>query len=307
MKALKITLISVAIAAIVALSILWISKSIKPIEPPLPPSNPFTNEINTLIDDSLSNMPAGAFCHSLYKNIQDRINIYYRDTMFSSNATDNERWRNNLQEKLYENYVVKFIEQAHHIFSKSSWDKQDRSFIAAEGRMLTASPYLEQGSKIALKLDTINKAIKKYNEIASFIALCENFSFEDYSLNTAYPEMSDKVDRANSYLNSNMDNLYVNRCTSLKDDLRCITETLFRKHADYLGIKISRYGDTYSQYSVRSDYQRVVYVPLYNQVQTLATNSAYSSISQSFKDRTVDNLNDRLEKFSSDALNYFSN
>lgn len=305
MKALKITLITVVVVAIVALSIFWIFKRITPPSPPLQ-TNIFTEEINTLIDDSLSNMPAGVFCHDLYKSIHDRTNNYYRDTMFSNNVTDNERWRDNLQEKLYETYVVKFIEQANHLFARNIWDKKDRNFIAAEGSTLAASPYLEQGSEIALRLDTIDKAIKKYNEIDNFIDDCNGFAFSDYSLNADYPSMSDKINRAESYL-SNMGNSYVNHCTSLKDNLRGIAETLFRKHADYINNKIALHGNTYRQYSTRSEYIREVYDPLSSQIESFASNSTYNSLSSSYKDKIVNNLNETLKRLSTESLNHFNN
>lgn len=301
MKAIKIILPIVVLAIIGFFVVRWIINDDPPPEVK-PPTNPYTDRIEKEID-SINKLPNTAFCHQFYKDVEYRINDYFKQGFLGQSEGDNTQWHDILSKDLYSAYATKFVDQAMYVFSNSEWKGNDLNFIRSEVKSLKSSTYLEQNSPIAQSFETINNILKKYDEINSFISSCNSFYFSDYELATTYPDVSDKIKKSTNYIANNLDNTYVNNCARLKEELSNIPMTLFIKHINYLEQKIIKNGIRYKEFSRQSNYNSVIYQPLRNQIDAL-DNDVYGIDYYDFN-TGYDQLYDLLTKYNQEATRYY--
>ena len=267
-----------------------------------PPTNQFTARIESEID-SLNKIPSNVFCQKLYKDIQYQITDNHKHGFLGKNENDNNQWKEILSKNLYSAYAPKFLEQAMNVFKNSVWKKDDINFIRIEIKTLQNSDYLEQGSPIANSFKDINAVLEKYNEISDFIFSCNNFSFSDSSIETPFPDVSDKIKKSHAYLNNDLDNSYVNNCSYLKDGLRDVPQKLLIKHTSYISSKITSNLVKYKIYSLQSDYSKNMYDPLKSQIDAMS-NDVYG-VSQNIFDYDYNSLIKQLGDLNMEATEYF--
>ncbi len=179
-------------------------------------------------------MSANVFCQNFYKDIQYHIADYHKQGFLGNNESDNNQWKEILSKNLYSAYAPKFADQAMYVFNGLEWETADLNVIRNEVKILKNSSYLQQGSQVAIKFKEIDSILKKYDEIADFISLCNNFSYSPDGMSDGFPDVSDKIQRSRAYLSNSLDNSYVNNCARLKDGLREIPKKLFDEHVNYL-------------------------------------------------------------------------
>lgn len=275
MTKVKIITALVVVGFIVFFLVKSIVQSPKDVAIERPPTNQFTTRIEKEID-SLSKAPITVFCKQSYEDIRYRINDYYKQKFLGETAKDNEQWKEILSKNLYTAYAPKFAEQALYVFNGSEWLTTDLNFIRKEVNVLQRSNYLEGGSTVDSSFSTIRTVLSKYDEIAGFVAGCNSFTYSDYAIASHFPlsEVSEKIQRAVTYISNELDNVYVNNCTRLKDGLRGVPEKLFGKHFNYMDSKIRNNSDRFRIYDYQSDYSKEIYIPLKTQVEEL-TNEVY--------------------------------
>lgn len=267
MKAIKIILVIVVLAVISFFVYKWLDSS--PVPPPPPsPKNLFTKRIEKEID-SLGRFSTKFFCPKLYQDILYHITDYHKQGLFGKSANDNEQWKDILQKNLYSVYAPKFVEQAMYVFNGSDWKIDHLKFIRSEVKKLQKSSYLERNSSVDSLFRNIHRILKKYDEIANFIAATNNLSFSDYELSARFPDVSDKVQKASAYLANKLDNYHVNNCVRLKNGLNQVPQSLFKAHIAYLEHKIDHWSGQYSNYSSQSEYSENLYEPLKSEIEAL--------------------------------------
>jgi hypothetical protein len=305
MKAVKIILAIAVIAAIGFITWKWLA-GVEPPPPPPPPDNQFTAQIEKELD-SLSKAPDDRFCKEFYNELSYHIDDYYKNSRFSENQPENERWRDNFLKNLHSIYSDRFIGQAFYVFNGSQWDIPDLRFIIDEYKILRNSPLLEKNSPVDKKLTEIQQIINKYNEIASFVTDCRSFSCTSYGLSDKFPvsEVETKISRARTYLNNRLDNTYVNNCSRLKEEVKTVPLILFNKHAGYLNEKIKYWSGRYTKCETQSDYANTLYTPLNGEINSMS-NSIYNVEVSVFDDR-YQRLTDLLKTDSRNAYNHFKN
>jgi len=269
MKALKISLAVIVVAAIGAGTLFWI-QSTKPPEKLKAPNNQFTLKIEREIDE-LKVKPDSEFCKDFYNLVAYHINDFYKQNRFGSNQSENDQWKENLEKNLYSAYVEKFINQAKTVFRGSQWKPDDLKFIQSEKNELKKYKFLVVGSPVDKEFATIQTALNKYNEIVSFISSCESYSFSETDLSDRFPvaDVQSEISRAKSLLSSRLENDFVNNCTRLHDGLNDIPHVLFNKHVWYLDNKISYWSGLYSNYTSQSDYSYNLYKPIKAEIDVL--------------------------------------
>ena len=236
-------------------------------------SNSFDSGIQHEID-SLKNFPENVFCEKLYKEIQYKIDQDAKLSLLDSNQQNNDQQKENLSKNLYSAYASKFIDQSMYVFNHSDWNKDDINFISNQVKELQSSSYLEQGSPVANAFNTILVTLGKYDEISDFISSCDSFTCYAASVDSSFPNVSDKLAKAKDYLNNNLDNNYVNNCNHLKEALVDIPKNLFLNHVKYIQDKMTYINDlsTYKNYNSQPDYVNNMYTPLRSQIDSLANN-----------------------------------
>jgi len=307
MKALKISLAVIVVAAIVAGILFWIQGTEDP-ETVKDDKNAFTTQIELEID-SLKSKPDSKFCKDYYVKVAADINSFYKPLpptypygRFGKTQSDNDQWKENLEKNLYSAYVDKFINQAKTVFRGSQWKPDDLKFIQAEKNELKKSKLLVAGSPVDKEFATIQTALNKYNEIVSFISSCESFSDSKKDLTNTFPhaDTQSKITRAKSLLSNRLENNFVNNCTRLHDGLNDIPQVLFTKHVMYLDNKIDYWSELYSNYKSQSDYSNNLYKPLKAQIEAL-DNEIYKV---SNFDREYDRLTKKWSADNTKAYNF---
>ncbi len=301
MKSVKIILGVSVLAIIVFFVLKWFVDIDKPPPPPLP-INQQTEFIETEID-SLKKIPDNVFCQNFYLEIQACINDYHNDKTLGDSKSDNDQWKEILSKNLYSAYAPKFAEQAMSVFTHSEWNSANLSFIRSEERTLQSSSYLDASSPVASSFKTIREILAKYDEITGFISTCNSFSYSSLGLNDHFPDVSDKISKSRTYLENDLDNIYVNNCTRLKNELIQIPKNLFDIHISYLSQKINYYGGRYTEYRFQSDYSSNIYTPLRDQVYEL-NNEMYHIDDTDFNDGYYE-LGEALKKYNSQAYDYY--
>lgn len=277
-----------------------------------PPENQFTKRVEQEID-SLGNLPVNAFCHESYSAIKYRIDDFHRQQFFDTDVKNNDRWQEILSKNLYSAYAQKFVQQAYHVFDATAWAPDKLRFIGKEVKILKQSALLEKNSEIDNKFSEIQHILNKYYEIAGFISTCSNFKYSIYDLSAEFPDMSNKIEKANRYLANNLDNPTVNHCTRLKDELKKIPQILLGEHYRYLYRKIKEYHklDTNGDYHFKDTYptQKLyvdkVYHPLEKQIYAL-DNDVYH-VDETVFNRVYNRLYHYLEKSSDAVYQYYDN
>lgn len=279
MKKLKIALVIIVVAAIVTGIIVWIQSIQDPDIVP-PPKNSFTAKIEQGIEE-LKAKPDNQFCKGFYKEVASNINEFYKPLppkypygRFGKTQSENDQWKENLERNLYAAYAEKFIKQAKFVFRGSQWNPDDLKFIQAEKIELKKSKLLVAGSPVDNEFTSIQSALNKYNEIVSFISSCKGFGYSETELSARFPiaDVQSKITRAASLLRNRLENEFVNNCTRLHDELKEISQVLFKKHVLYLDNKINNWSEMYSNYGSQSDYSNNLYRPLKAEIEALDNN-----------------------------------
>ncbi len=268
-----------------------------------PQKNLYTTRINNEIE-SLKKMPVNVYCPKFYKDIQYRINDYHTQKFLGNSANDNDQWHEILLKNLYSAYASKFLTQANFTFINSEWKTNDLKIISSELQMLRSSPYLEQNSPIANSFNVLNEIVRKYDEINIFIFNCNNFAYSNYNLNVQFPNMKDKIQKANNLLKNRLDNIYVNNCSRLKVGLKDIPNKLFEKHVFYLTKKINENGTRYTEFPSQLDFSNSIYTPLKTELDSL-NNDIYSINENTFQ-KEYTKLYELLSYYNRNATNYFN-
>jgi hypothetical protein len=306
MKALKISLAVIVLAAIIFIVWKWIIVSPPP-PPPPPPKNEVTRRIGQVID-SIRKLPDSKFCEAFYKEITYHIDSYFKEGRLGVNPSDtlgNRQNKENFTKNLYSVYVEKFISQAFYVLNRSEWKIDDLNFIRSEYQTLRKSKLLEKGSPVDKEFAKIQSVFSKYDEIVAYISACKNFSHPVSGLDNRFPasDMQNKISQAVTYLNNSLGNAYVNHCTRLRDGLKEIPQVLFSVHVKYLDNKIDRYSNRYSNCTSQSDYANTLYKPLKSEIDAL-DNDIYNVANF---DSEYKRLLDKWKTDSQEAYKYFSN
>lgn len=304
MKAIKISLAVLVIAAIAYFTIQSFASTDEVGEIQQGP-NSFIEKIQQEIGE-ITRKPDDKFCKDYYTEVAYHIDDYHKNSKFSSNPSDNDQWKNNLSKQLYSAYAEKFIKQAFYVFNRSEWSNSDLNFIRNEYKALQSSSLLERGSPVDQKFNEIQTIFRKYDEIRSFIADCNKFSFpgSESSLQDKFPvdNVKSKIEQSNAYLSRRLDNPYVNNCTRLRDELKTIPQSLFSKHVWYLDQKIRSWSGFYMEYSSQSSYHNQLFTPLREEINAL-DNSIYNA--PGF-DSEYTRLRNRLDADAIKAYDYFN-
>lgn len=269
MKALKISLAVIVVAAIGTGVFLGIQYIIDP-PPPPPAKNQFIAKIEQEIEQ-LKQKPDNKFCKDYYNEVAFHINDYYKQNRFGNNQSENDQLKENLSKNLYAAYADKFIKQAFYVFRGSEWKVDDLKFIRSEYQTLRKSSLLEKGSTVDKEFTKIQTIFDKYDEIVALISSCKGFAFSGTALSNRFPiaDVQSKIARAADYRKNNLENGYVNNCIRLHDGLREIPQALFRAHVHYLDNKIDEWSEMYSNYNSHSDYVNNLNRPLKTEIDTL--------------------------------------
>lgn len=278
MKYIKITLAIIVTVAICTGIYFWVLGIDPP--PPTPPAeNQYTSRIEQKID-SLKNRSDSDFGNVFYDNIKSEIEIFHLQNKLGNSISANDQVRLNLEKTLYSVYINNFIEKAQNVLSGSNWARNDRTFIQNEinrlrnERVMNGDRLLVAYSPMDSILKEIKKALDKYSEISSFINECSQFSYTGNTLSDRFPinEVRIKINRAWQYLNSNLENSYVNNCNNLRTGLQNIPHQLFQKHVSYLENKINNWTDMYPYYENQKDFSNNLYSPISSEIEDLYNN-----------------------------------
>ncbi len=269
MNNLKITLVVIVVMAILAGIFFWI-QSIRPPGTVKPVENPFIEQIETDIKQ-LKSKPDNAFCKDSYREIAYKINEFHKGKRFSTDPAVNDQEKKNLESNLYVTYAEKFIFQSKTFFCASQWNPDDLAFIQAEKNELKSSRLLVEGSPVDNEFTTLQTVLDKYAEIQSFISSCYSFDYSETDLSARFPiaDVQNKIDRVNSLLGNKLENVFVNNCIRLHDELRKVPQVLFEKHVYYLDRKIDNWSGMYPNYNSQNDYFNNLYTPIKNEIEAL--------------------------------------
>lgn len=272
MKIIKITL---AIVVIIAIAF-FVKRSLQTtsnVDEISTQQNQFVLRIEQKID-SLKSLPDNKFSKNLYDEIAYYIAEDHKNSYLGSSTLENNQQEKNLKSTLYAVYAEKFIKEAFYVFNSSEWKVSDLNFIRKVNHDLISSDQLEQDGTRYHKFSEITKIINKYFEINKFISDAKSLKIPDGSsagIKVEFPmsEVVSIIEQSNTYLNSNLENTYVNNCSRLKQELRDIPNMFFQKHFQYLNDKIVFWSEQYSQYNTQKAYMDNIFKPLSDQINQL--------------------------------------
>ncbi len=285
MKALKISLVVIVVATIGSGIFLWI-QSIKEPEKIQAPINQFTVMLEKKIEQ-LKAKPDNKFCKDFYQEIAHNINEFYKPLppiypygRFGKTQSENDQWKENLENNLYVAYVEKFIKQAHTIFHESEWKPENLKFIQAEKNELKKSKLLVAGSPVDKEFTTIQSTLNKYNEIVSFISSCKSYGYLNTELAARFPiaEVQSRLARCGSLLSNRLENEFVNNCTHLHNELKEIPKGMFHAHVRYLDKKIDYWSNLWCNYNSHRDYSSNLNIPIKMEIDDLSNSIIYSGV-----------------------------
>lgn len=272
--------------------------------------NEFTEHIDKEIT-ALSTLPDNNFSKGSYMNVKSLIDDYSRPhppqypfgRLGDSQLENNER-KEIFSKNLYAAYAQKFIIQAFYVFNNAEWKIENLTFIRSEYEELRNSQFLEIGSPVDINLSEIQRILRKYDEINSFIATTESFSFSDYSLDSKFPfsDLQNKISRIDTYKNNNLGNTYVNNCARLHNQLDSNKKILINSYLKYLENKIGDWTGRYNQFQFNSfnEYRNIIYNPLKNELDEFKTNCNINNYS--YETNRYNALLRRLNTDSEDAF-----
>lgn len=301
MKTLKITL---AVAVIIAIAFFVIRSLVITDSPTIvtKSTNQFIERIRHEID-SLNNFPNNKFSKELYKEIGYHIEDYHKDGRLGNTPFNNNQMRETLTNDLYTAYTNKFVKQVFHVFNGSQWEINDLNFIRSEYQTLRGSKFLKGGSDIDKRFKETQNILSKYNEISNFITANKGFSYSGTGLSDRFPisDVEGRISKAKAYLNNNLGNQYVSKCTRLRAGLKSTPQSLFSAHVRYLDNKINEWSGMYSNFNSQRAYADNLYQPLKSEISTLS-NDIYAG---SDIDGEYNRLMRKLDSDSQKAYNYF--
>lgn len=300
MKALKISLVVIVVAAISAGIFFWIQSTKEP-DKVKAPENQFTRKIEQEIEQ-LKAKPDSKFCKDFYKEVAYHIDDFFKQNRFGNNPSENDQWKENLEKNLYSAYADKFIKQAFYAFRNSKWKSEDLKFIQAEKNALKKSKLLITGSPVYKEFTKIQTVLDKYYEIVDFISSCEDFSYSGSNLADRFPiaEVQSKIQIAASLRKDRLENEYVNNCTRLHDGLKNIPQSLFYNHVLYLENKMKYWSNMWCNYNSHKDYSQNLNAPLKSEINDFGNSTIYSGVN-------VDAQYERLsEEWSRDNQNAYN-
>lgn len=312
MKALKISLVIIALATISVTAILSLSGKIKtPIKVEIDDSESYRKEIDTLIKQ-IEAKPDNRFCKDFYDIIVYKINDYYKPAppkhpfgRFGKTQTENDNWKKIYEDKLYATYADKFIKQAKSVLNDSEWNPTKLRFIRSEANKLKNSTLSEPGNPRNNEFNMITTALDKYDEIVTFISTCRDFSNSHTGLDAKFQisDVQNKIKHAERLRSNNLENHYVNNCTRLHNELKEIPQILFQAHVRYLESKINDKAEWYKTCISQKEYANLIYQPLNSEIDALESDIYKVSNFNSEKNRLTRMLNDN----SAEATRYFNN
>ena len=301
MKALKICLAVIVIAAIGAGIIFWIQNTKEPDEIKAP-ENAFTQKVEAEIEQ-LKAKPNDKFCKNFYENVAFHIDDFYKQNRFGNNQFENNQWKENLEQRLYSAYAEKFIKQAFYVFRGSRWEPEDLNFIRSEEQFLRKSKLLKNGPTLQ-EFTQIQTIFNKYDEIVDFISSCKNFSYSTTALSDNFPitDVESKILRTTSLRLDQLENDFVNNCTRLHDELKEIPRGLFRSHVRYLDDKISYWSEMYSNYNSQKEYKELLFDKLKAEIDIL-DEDIYNVVNFSHE---YSRMTNKLNSDGQNAYHYFN-
>jgi hypothetical protein len=274
MKIVKISLVIVVIGIISFFVIKSLNgSSEKQIEPPKEKNSvpDIENEIN-----NISRLTVNRFCKQEYNLVKYHIDQKYQSKLLGKNDYENKQSKERLSKDLFFTYIEKFINQAYYVFNNSEWKREDIAFIRNECTILRNSDFMEEGSQVDNKCARIQLILSKYDEINNFVATTRYSSFADTSLQSNFPfsDIKVKITRIDSYKRNNLDNVYVNNCIRLHNELNNNKKNLINSYLTYLETKITRWNGKYKQFQFTSfnEYQNIIYNPLRKELDNFKTN-----------------------------------
>jgi hypothetical protein len=304
MKTIKISLAIVVIGIIgyfVANSIIDV------VNPPLPP--PVVNEFTKIIDEEISDLQKLSVTNfkalkASYQDVLFDIDEYYGDKRLGKDQLENDQSKERLSKNLYTIYVSKFIKQSYIVFGKSEWSPVDLNFIRSESITLRNSKFLDKNLEVYDSFYQFQQVLSKYDEINNFIASCKGFSYSPEEFNSQFPidAIKQKIARATSYRNQKLENVYVNNCTRLHNQLNEIPKFLFYAHVRYLDKKINNWSGMYDNYNSQGEYVESFYKKINNEINGLE-NDIYNV---SNKENEKTKLYNKLDQDYNNARAYFS-
>lgn len=304
MKSIKISL---AIIVFGAIGYFLYSNFVTNSDGKIPPlKTGFEDRVKNDID-SIRKMPINRFNGDVYRNTLYIINEYakpqppnYPYGRLGNTQAKAEETKQRLTKDLHVAYAEKFKAQAYYVFNGSQWPIEQLSFIQSEKNFIQNKAKFESNTATARDFVQIQTILSKYNEINAFVNRCNGFSFRSTSLSDRFPvdDVELLIAQANAYLNSDLGNEYVSKCTRLRNELAKVTQVLFAAHIGYLNNKITYWTGFYVEYNSHSDYVNNLYKPIKAEIELLE-NDIYNS--NSF-DAEYDRL---LRKWNSDNLNAF--
>jgi hypothetical protein len=259
MKTIKIWLAVIVVAAITFFVIQSFADTDKPDEIKQS-GNQFIDLIQHEIK-ALQLKPDNQFCKQYYNEVNYHIDDYYKGSRLGKSKIENDQWKENLSKQLYAAYADKFVKQAFYVFSRSEWQGTALEFIRNEYQMLQSSPFLERNSSIDRRFNEIGAILSKYDEIASFISSCRNFSINSTGLSDPFPFplVTNNISRASVYRHTKLGNSYVNNCTRLHNELKEVPAMLFYAHVRYLDRMITSWSNMFANYSSQKAYADGLY------------------------------------------------
>ncbi len=313
MKAIKISLVIVVVAAIAFYSVKSIQKT-EDVNEIAAIENDHVKRIENFIEN-IKTLPNNKFNKEMYAEGLALIDHLYKPAppsfpygRLGETQSENDFRKKTLSKNLYSVYVKKFIDQTFNFFSGSAWNYEDLKFIREESKTLSSSTYLSTGSPNFMKFREIQQILNKYDEINRFINEAKNLKTPDGAsapIAVKFPieEVNSKINQSQTYLNSNLGNSYVNNCSRLKQELRDIPNILFQKHIHYLNKKLDYWTGTYSAgYRTLTAYRDNVYSPINNEINSLS-NQTYNA--PDFDSRRA-SLRSKWELEARSAWNHFN-
>lgn len=272
MRVIKISLVVIVIAAIVFFVFRSCVTTDK-IGEIQKGDNPFVNKILEEIKE-LGNKPDSRFCKDFYEQVVYHIDYDYKDNRFGKSKLENDQIKQNLAKQLYAVYAGKYVQQVYYIFNRSEWNIGDLDFIRSENKRLQSSSLLERNSEVDKAYSEIGSILNKYDEVSSFITICNKFSFLERRLDILFPieDVKSKMSKARDYSNNFLGNTHVNNCTRLHSGINEIPDALYNAHIAYLNNKMDYWSENYSDYNSQKAYNDNLWLPINNEIESLDIN-----------------------------------
>jgi len=206
--------------------------------------------------DSLKREPENKLSQDFYAKIKIAITTAAKAGKLGVNDEENKKNQEILEKNLFSAYAEKFVAQAMYVFKRSEWKQTDILQIRSGVNELSTSLHLERGSPVANSFTTIKSTIEKYDDITAFVNSCKSFTVSPDQPETRFPDVTDKITRAQQYLARNLENSFVNNCLRLKEELTNVPKFLADNNYNYLFRKVEIQGGRYMELS-RKDHQEL--------------------------------------------------